>query len=81
VAAVISGVPGNSFSQLTDGGFHACALDAAGAEVTLSDDVLDQIDAIIPPGTGVGQLQMGYVPSALTVPHLRRRPPGEITAA
>jgi aryl-alcohol dehydrogenase-like predicted oxidoreductase len=53
----------------------------AGAEVTLSDDVLDQIDAIIPPGTGVGQLQMGYVPSALTVPHLRRRPPGERTAA
>jgi aryl-alcohol dehydrogenase-like predicted oxidoreductase len=53
----------------------------AGAEVTLSDDVLDQIDAIIPPGTGVGQLQMGYVPSDLTVPHLRRRPPGERTAA
>jgi hypothetical protein len=24
---------------------------------------------------------MGYVPSALTVPHLRRRPPGERTAA
>lgn len=53
----------------------------AGAEVTLSDDTLDQIDAIVPPGTGIGQLQMGYVPSALTTPHLRRRPPGERTAA
>ena len=52
----------------------------AGAEVSLSDDVLDQIDAVVPPGTGVGQLQMGYVPSALTTAHLRRRPPGERTA-
>jgi aryl-alcohol dehydrogenase-like predicted oxidoreductase len=53
----------------------------AGTEVTLSDDVLDHIDAIVPPGTGVGQLQMGYVPGVLTVPHLRRRPASERTAA
>jgi aryl-alcohol dehydrogenase-like predicted oxidoreductase len=53
----------------------------AGAEVSLTDGVLDQIDAIVPPGTGVGQLQMAYVPSALTMPHLRRRPVGERTAA
>jgi hypothetical protein len=46
----------------------------AGAETRLSDDVLDQIDAIVPPGTGVGRLQMGYTPSVLTDPHLRRRP-------
>jgi alpha-tubulin suppressor-like RCC1 family protein len=31
VAVDTSGVPGGAFSQLTDGGFHACALDAAGA--------------------------------------------------
>jgi aryl-alcohol dehydrogenase-like predicted oxidoreductase len=46
----------------------------AGAEVKLGDDVLDQIDAVVPPGTGVGRIQMGYQPSVLTVPHLRRRP-------
>ena len=32
----------------------------AGTDVTLSDDVLDQIDAIVPPGTGIGLLKMGY---------------------
>jgi alpha-tubulin suppressor-like RCC1 family protein len=31
VAVDTSGVPGNSFTQLADGGFHACALDASGA--------------------------------------------------
>jgi aryl-alcohol dehydrogenase-like predicted oxidoreductase len=53
----------------------------AGANVWLSDDVLDQIDSIVPPGTDVGELQMGYHPTALTVPHLRRRPAGERAAA
>jgi aryl-alcohol dehydrogenase-like predicted oxidoreductase len=53
----------------------------AGANVTLSDDALDQIDAIVPPGTGIGQLQMGYNPSALTEAHLRRRPTGGRPAA
>jgi aryl-alcohol dehydrogenase-like predicted oxidoreductase len=53
----------------------------AGAGVSLGDDVLDQIDAIVPPGAGVGQLQMGYVPTALTVPHLRRRPAALRSAA
>ena len=53
----------------------------AGARVTLSDDVLDQIDAIVPPGTDVGQLQMGYHPSVLAVPQLRRRPASDRTAA
>jgi hypothetical protein len=48
-------------------------------DLTLSDDVLDQIDAIVPPGTSVGQLQMGYTPSALIVPHLRRRTADERT--
>lgn len=53
----------------------------AGADVSLSDDALDRIDAIVPPGTGVGGLQMGYTPSALTDPHLRRRPPDGRSAA
>ncbi|WP_155342353.1 hypothetical protein [Acrocarpospora pleiomorpha] len=30
-------------------------------------------DEVVPPGTEIGQLQMGYRPSALTVSHLRRR--------
>jgi hypothetical protein len=53
----------------------------AGAAVTLSNDVLDQVDAIVPPGTGIGQLQMGYNPSALSEAHLRRRPAGGRAAA
>jgi aryl-alcohol dehydrogenase-like predicted oxidoreductase len=53
----------------------------AGAEVRLTDDVLDQIDAIVAPGTGVGGLQMGYAPAAITDPYLRRRPDGARAAA
>ncbi|MER5889579.1 aldo/keto reductase [Streptomyces sp. NPDC001941] len=53
----------------------------AGAEVHLSDDLLDQIDTVVPPGTGVGRLDMGYTPSALADAHLRRRPPGRRAAA
>jgi aryl-alcohol dehydrogenase-like predicted oxidoreductase len=53
----------------------------AGAEVKLSDDVLNQIDAIVAPGTGVGGLQMGYAPTAVTDPALRRRPAGSRSAA
>jgi len=53
----------------------------AGAGVVLSDDILDRIDAIVPPGTDVGQLDMAYNPPAVTKPALRRRPVGERTAA
>ncbi|QBI56490.1 aldo/keto reductase [Streptomonospora litoralis] len=53
----------------------------AGAEVSLSDDILDRIDAIVPPGTDVGALDQGYVPPALRAPGLRRRPAGERAAA
>ncbi|HEY1641907.1 MAG TPA: aldo/keto reductase [Streptosporangiaceae bacterium] len=45
----------------------------AGSEVTLSDEILDQIDAIVPPGTDVGQLDMAYRPPAVQNPLLRRR--------
>ena len=53
----------------------------AGAHVTLTDDILDQIDEIVPPGTDVGTLDQAYLPPALLNPSLRRRPPGERTAA
>jgi aryl-alcohol dehydrogenase-like predicted oxidoreductase len=46
----------------------------AGLDVTLSDDVLDRIDEIVPPGTDVGALDQAYQPPALEDPSLRRRP-------
>jgi aryl-alcohol dehydrogenase-like predicted oxidoreductase len=45
----------------------------AGLDVTLSDDVLDRIDGIVPPGTDVGVLDQAYDPPAVTDPRLRRR--------
>jgi aryl-alcohol dehydrogenase-like predicted oxidoreductase len=53
----------------------------ASADVTLTDDILDQIDEIVPPGTDVGTLDQAYLPPALLNPSLRRRPAGERTAA
>ena len=53
----------------------------AGADVTLTDDILDQIDEIVPPGTDVGTLDQAYLPPALLNSSLRRRPAGERTAA
>ncbi|HUN31924.1 MAG TPA: aldo/keto reductase [Trebonia sp.] len=54
----------------------------AGAEVTLTDDILDQIDAIVPPGTDVGLPDhSAYVPPAIARPGLRRRPLTERAAA
>jgi aryl-alcohol dehydrogenase-like predicted oxidoreductase len=44
------------------------------AEATLSDDVLDRIDEIVPPGMNVNRRDAGYVPPALADPSLRRRP-------
>ena len=53
----------------------------AGTEVELSDDILDEIDEIVPPGTDVGALDQDYQPPALRNRHLRRRPVGERSAA
>jgi len=53
----------------------------AGAGVTLTDEILDRIDEIVPPGTDVGTLDQAYLPPALLNPGLRRRPAGERTAA
>jgi aryl-alcohol dehydrogenase-like predicted oxidoreductase len=54
----------------------------AGIDVTLSDDILDRIDEIVPPGTDVGLPdQSAYLPPALQHPDLRRRPASERAAA
>jgi aryl-alcohol dehydrogenase-like predicted oxidoreductase len=53
----------------------------AGVDITLSDEILDRIDEIVPPGTDVGTLDQAYLPPALRSPNLRRRPVGERTAA
>ncbi len=53
----------------------------AGLDVTLTDDILDRIDEIVPPGTDVGTLDQAYQPPALANPGLRRRPPAEPAAA
>ena len=53
----------------------------AGAEVVLSDDVLDAIDQIVPPGTDVGIDAANYVPPALSQTSLRRRPVSERSAS
>ncbi|SFF39560.1 Predicted oxidoreductase [Actinacidiphila alni] len=47
------------------------ALDAP--QAVLTTDVLDRIDAIVPPGTTVNPTDDGHVPPSLTDPALRRR--------
>jgi hypothetical protein len=46
----------------------------AGAEVILTDEVLDRIDEIVPPGSDVGTLDQAYVPP---VPSRPEPPPSE----
>jgi aryl-alcohol dehydrogenase-like predicted oxidoreductase len=53
----------------------------AGAKTTLDDGILDRIDAIVPPGTDIGTLDMAYDPPAIGQSRLRRRLPGERAAA
>jgi aryl-alcohol dehydrogenase-like predicted oxidoreductase len=43
------------------------------ADVVLSDDVLDAIDAIVPPGTNIRADDVGYQPPSITDAALRRR--------
>ena len=48
--------------------------DQLGAEaVALPDDVLDRIDALVPPGTDLNPRDAGYVPASLAEARLRRR--------
>lgn len=50
----------------------------AAAKVTLSDELLDQIDQIVPPGTDVAPLEgSAYTPPAISQLALRRRPISE----
>ncbi|TNM69638.1 aldo/keto reductase [Streptomyces sp. NP160] len=53
----------------------------AGAEVVLGDDVLDAVDAVVPPGTDVGRVDVAHTPPALERPTLRRRVLAERAAA
>jgi aryl-alcohol dehydrogenase-like predicted oxidoreductase len=53
----------------------------AGVDTTLDDEILDQIDEIVPPGTDIGALDMAYVPPAISSLPLRRRRAGERAAA
>ena len=53
----------------------------AGVDVRLSDEILDRIDEIVPPGTDVGAPDASaYLPPALLRPSLRRSPVGERAA-
>lgn len=50
-------------------------------DVSLSDQILDRIDAVVAPGTDVGAPdQSAYLPPALKRSELRRRPVSERTA-
>lgn len=53
----------------------------AGAEVTLSDEILDRIDAIVPPGIDVRPADTAYLPPAVQVANLRRRAAADRAAA
>ena len=44
-----------------------------GSEVTLGADVLDRIDAIVPPGTDLNRADAYYLPPAVADASLRRR--------
>jgi aryl-alcohol dehydrogenase-like predicted oxidoreductase len=43
------------------------------ADVVLTDDVLDRVDAIVPPGTNFGWPDAGWMPPAIADPKERRR--------
>ncbi|WP_406146839.1 aldo/keto reductase [Streptomyces sp. NBC_01012] len=53
----------------------------AGAQITLDDEILDRIDAVVPPGTDIGALDMAYDPPAIQEARLRRRLPDARSAA
>ncbi|MEO9323385.1 aldo/keto reductase [Nocardioides sp. C4-1] len=46
----------------------------AGLDTVLPDDLLDRIDAVVPPGSDVGVLDQAYVPPAIEQTALRRLP-------
>jgi hypothetical protein len=46
----------------------------AGADVALSDEIMDRIDEVVAPGTDAGPMGAVYAPLAVTQASLRRRP-------
>ncbi|MBO0767507.1 MAG: aldo/keto reductase [Solirubrobacterales bacterium] len=53
----------------------------AGAEVSPSDELLDRIDEVVPPGADVGSFDPDYDPPAIKQAGLRRRPVEERAAS
>lgn len=53
----------------------------AAADVELSDELMDRIDAIVPPGTGVGRMDQEYNTPAILDAGLRRRALADRSAA
>jgi aryl-alcohol dehydrogenase (NADP+) len=53
----------------------------AGAELKLTDQVLDRIDQIVPPGSNSGPLGANYESPAIAKAALRRRATAERAAA
>jgi aryl-alcohol dehydrogenase-like predicted oxidoreductase len=53
----------------------------AGAGTVLDDGVLDRIDAVVPPGTDLGPIDVAYVPPHVQDADLRRRTAGDRAAA
>lgn len=53
----------------------------AAREVRLSDEILDRIDQIVPPGINLAVNDADYQPPAITQAHLRRRPDVQRSAA
>jgi aryl-alcohol dehydrogenase-like predicted oxidoreductase len=53
----------------------------AGADVALDDEVLDRIDAIVPPGVTLNDADAGWQPPALSDPSQRRRPASDRSAS
>ena len=43
-------------------------------DVGLDDDLLDEIDEIVPPGTNFSFFDAGYAPPSIAEARLRRRP-------
>jgi aryl-alcohol dehydrogenase-like predicted oxidoreductase len=71
--AVTSAIIGpRTMEQLTD--------ILAGASVELSDDVLDALDGIVPPGTTINAADAGWAPPSLSQSFRRRRPQGRRSA-
>ena len=53
----------------------------AGSKTTLTEEILDRIDEIVPPGADIGRLDMDYNPPAIDQSRLRRRWPDGRSAA